>query len=47
MTAILKTRQQQHALMRMSLETTPLSTFYWMDDFINHQPSGEFVERAR
>ena len=48
MTAIVKTRQQQQARLRKSLQTTPsLSPFYWLDDFINHQPSDEFVACAR
>ena len=48
MTAIVKTRQLRQARLRRSLETTPsLSIFYWLDDFINHQPSDELVERDR
>ena len=48
MTVIVKTRQQRQTRLRRSLETTSsLSTFYWPDDFINHQPSDEFVECAR
>ena len=44
MTAIVKTRQQRQARLMKSLETTPsLTPFYWPDDFINHQPSDEFV----
>ena len=45
MTAIVKIRQVRQARVRRSLETTPLSIFYWLDDFINHQPSDELVER--
>ena len=43
MMAIVKTPQQRQTRLRRSLETTSsLSTFYWLDDFINHQPSDEF-----
>ena len=45
MMAIVKTRQLCQARLRRSLETTPLSIFYWLDDFIIHQPSDELVER--
>ena len=44
MTAIVNTRQQRQVRLKKLLQTTPsLSPFYLLDDFINNQPSDEFV----